>query len=73
LTDKKLSYYRYTGAKGRGYSSYSFSTTDMYESFDASYEDTGNTEKDHQEFRMAHVQHETLQILVSFLTPYKEA
>jgi hypothetical protein len=45
----------------------------MYESFDTSYEDTGNTEKDNQEFRMAHVQHETLQILVSFLTPYKEA
>jgi hypothetical protein len=41
--------------------------------FYANYEDIKNILMEHQEEdRTAHVQHETLQMLVSFLTPFKE-
>jgi hypothetical protein len=42
----------------------------MYESFYANYEDIENILI---ERRMSHVQHETLQTLLSFLTTFKEA
>jgi hypothetical protein len=51
-----------------------YSRIDMYESFYANYEDIENILIERrEEDRMAHVQHETLQMLLSFLTPFKEA
>jgi hypothetical protein len=46
----------------------------MYESHAANYEDTENIVIDYcQEEEMVHVQCEMLQMLLSFLTPFKEA
>jgi hypothetical protein len=46
----------------------------MYQSFDANYEYIENILIQHQgKDRMAHVQHETLQFLVSLLTTFKAA
>jgi hypothetical protein len=46
----------------------------MYESFDASCQGIENILiQRREEERMAHIQRETLQMLVSFLTPFKEA
>jgi hypothetical protein len=46
----------------------------MYEYFDAGYQDNENILIErHKEERMTHIQRETLQMLASFLTPFKEA
>jgi hypothetical protein len=51
-----------------------YSRIDMYESFYANYEGTENIIIERrEEDRMVHVQCETVQLLLSFLTPIKEA
>jgi hypothetical protein len=45
----------------------------MYEPFDGNCQDTGNVLKERrEEERMPHIQRETLQMSVSFLTSFKE-
>jgi hypothetical protein len=50
-----------------------YSRIDIYESFYANYEGTENIIERREEDRMVHVQRETVQLLLSFLTPIKEA